>query len=241
MYNLLRSQFQKIIDEHELRNERVRVTVKSPFEAIGTPKREDFPLVKGKERIVEASLRNSSGQAFTDAYASFDGTLREILDLELINNESRAIFVATMNAVMKHLGMIEGTTHCKDEEPERCSGELANYISRNFGKPKITVIGYQPSIVETLSKRFVIQVTDLNAENVGKNRSGLKILDGDTEMEQAVQWCDLVLATGSTVVNGTMERILKAAKGKPLIFYGITIAGPAKLLGLNRFCITMCK
>jgi hypothetical protein len=38
-----------------------------------------------------------------------------------------------------------------------------------------------------------------------------------------------------------MERILKAAKGKPLIFYGITIAGPAKLLGLNRFCITMCK
>lgn len=241
MYDLLRSQFQKIIDEHELRNEHVSVTVKSPFEAIGTPKREDFPLVKGKERIVEASFRNSSGQAFTDAYASFDGTLKEILDLRLTNNENRAIFVATMNAVMKYLGMIEGTTHCKDEEPERCSKELADHISRNFGGPKIVVIGYQPSTVENLSKRFAIQVTDLNAENIGETKSGIKILDGDTDMEQAVQWCDLVLATGSTVVNGAIDRILKAAKEKPLIFYGITIAGPAKLLGLNRFCITMCK
>jgi len=152
MYDLLRSQFQKIIDEHELRNEHVRVTVKSPFEAIGTPKREDFPLVNGKERMVEAGFRNSSGQAFTDAYASFDGTLREILDLELTNNESRTIFVATMNAVMKYLRMIEGTTHCKDEEPERCSNELADHVSKNFGDPKIIVIGYQPSIVENLPK-----------------------------------------------------------------------------------------
>jgi len=84
-------------------------------------------------------------------------------------------------------------------------------------------------------------VTDLNAENIGGTKSGVKILDGDTEMEQAVQWCDPVPATGSTVVNGTIERILKAAKEKPLIFYGITLVGPAELLGLNRFCITMCK
>lgn len=241
MYDLLRSQFQEIVDEHRLRNEHVRVTVKSPLEAIGIPKREDFPLVKGKERIVEASFRNSSGQAFTDAYASFDGTLGEILDLGLTSNENRAIFVATMNAVMKQLEMIKGTIHCKDDEPERCSNELADHISRNFGDPKITVVGHQPSIVDALSKRFVIQVTDLNAENIGRNKSGVKILNGDTETDEAVRWCDLVLATGSTVVNGTIERILKAAEGKPLIFYGISIAGPAKLLGLNRFCITMCK
>lgn len=240
MYDLLKNRFAGIIEQNDLWDEKVQVTVKSPADAIGTPKREDFPLLKGKERIVEARFKGSYGQAFTDAYVQFSGELRDVVSLSLTNNENRATFIATMNAVMNQLGMIRGTTHCKNEEPEICSQELADYVSQNFGNPKIAVIGYQPSIVETLSKRFAMQVTDLSKENIGAFKAGVKILDGEHDLEKIVKWSDLVLATGSTVVNGTIERVVRAAGQKPLIFYGITIAGPARLLGLNRFCIRAC-
>jgi len=50
-----------------------------------------------------------------------------------------------------------------------------------------------------------------------------------------MRWCDLALVTGTTVVNGTIEPILEMAQEKA-IFYGISIAGVARLLGLERFC-----
>ncbi len=43
------------------------------------------------------------------------------------------------------------------------------------------------------------------------------------------------LVTGTTVVNGTLELILEVA-GAKAVFYGISIAGVAELLGLERFC-----
>ncbi len=46
--------------------------------------------------------------------------------------------------------------------------------------------------------------------------------------------CNLTLVTGTTVVNGTIEPILKIEGGKA-VFYGISIAGVARLLGLERF------
>ena len=43
------------------------------------------------------------------------------------------------------------------------------------------------------------------------------------------------LATGTTVVNGTLEPILEMA-GVKAVFYGISIARVAWMLGLERFC-----
>jgi FtsP/CotA-like multicopper oxidase with cupredoxin domain len=43
------------------------------------------------------------------------------------------------------------------------------------------------------------------------------------------------LVTGTTVVNGTIEPILEVA-GAKAVFYGISIAGVAELLRLERFC-----
>jgi uncharacterized protein (DUF4213/DUF364 family) len=240
LYDLLKNRFVGIIEQNDLLDEKVLVTVKSPTDVIGTPKRKDFPLLKGKERIVEARFKESCGQAFTDAYVQFNGELRDVVSLSLTNNENRATFIATMNAVMNQLGMVEGTTHCKNEEPEICSQELAAHISKEFGDPKIAIVGYQPSMVEALSRRFTIRAADLDKGNIGKLKAGGRILDGDADLEEIIKWSDLVLATGSTVVNGTIERIIRVAGLKPLIFYGITIAGPAKLLGLNRFCIRTC-
>lgn len=47
------------------------------------------------------------------------------------------------------------------------------------------------------------------------------------------KWADLILATGTTLVNDTIDNLLGDV---PIIFYGITISGAAKLLHLNHFC-----
>jgi Domain of unknown function (DUF364). len=52
------------------------------------------------------------------------------------------------------------------------------------------------------------------------------ILDGEKDYNDAIEWCDIALVTGSVIVNGTIENILKVQK--PLIFFGTTAAGTAK-------------
>ena len=47
-------------------------------------------------------------------------------------------------------------------------------------------------------------------------------------------WADLLLATGTTLVNGTLMGPWLG--NKPVIFYGTTIAGAAHLMGWERFC-----
>lgn len=72
----------------------------SPLEAIGDPGREDFPIIRGKEVLMQATFRGVSGQAFTAARGDFKGTLGDVLDLPLDESFERAVFVATMNAAL---------------------------------------------------------------------------------------------------------------------------------------------
>jgi len=48
----------------------------------------------------------------------------------------------------------------------------------------------------------------------------------------------MVLCTGTTLVNATIEEILALGEKyhKRIIFYGVTIAAAAELLGLERIC-----
>jgi hypothetical protein len=75
----------------------------------------------------------------------------------------------------------------------------------------------------------------MDPENIGKEKFGVVVLDGGKVAEEVLRWCDLALVTGTTVVNGTLEPILEVA-GAKAVFYGISIAGVARLLGLTRFC-----
>jgi hypothetical protein len=45
---------------------------------------------------MQAEFAGSFGQAFTDMYSDFEGTLQDVLAMELNNNYRRAIFVATL-------------------------------------------------------------------------------------------------------------------------------------------------
>lgn len=133
---------------------------------------------------------------------------------------------------MRHLGLADKTVHCRNKEPRECSQELARYFERDYGHPRIAFLGFQPRMVEALSRRFELRVTDMDRNNIGKEKSGVMIHSLEKTQEN-LNWCDMALVTGTTIVNGTFDQF---GLSKPVIFYGITIAGTAKLLGLHHFC-----
>lgn len=205
----------------------------TPEEAIGKPDRKDYPLLNGKEVMMEARFRGSFGQAFTDQPGLFEGTLGDVLRLPLNTNFQRAVFVATLNAVMRSLNQVEETVHCKDKEPAICAQKLPDYIEKHYGRPKIAFIGFQPALIQALhNAAFDLRVTDLNPDNIGKIRCGVRIEHAALNPEH-VRWADITLSTGSVLVNDTY---LDLQQKKPVIYYGVTAAGLAKLFNLPRIC-----
>lgn len=205
----------------------------TPEEAIGKPDRNDYPLLNGKEVMMEARFRDGIGQAFTDQPGRFEGTLDDVLCLPLDTNFRRAVFVATLNAIMRSLNQVEATVHCKDKEPSICAQKLPEYIEKHYGRPKIAFIGLQPALIQALSDAaFDLRVTDLNRDNIGQIRCGVRIDDAARNAENA-RWADIILSTGSVLVNDTH---LELQQGKPVIYYGVTAAGLAKLFDLPRIC-----
>jgi len=231
----IQKQLAEIVKEMSWQDEYVSVVntrALSVDEAIGSPERQDYPIQKGKEVMLETTFKGSKGQAFTDQPGNFTGTLEDVINLELKSNFERAVLVATLNAVLRFQGKIDKTVHCRDKEPGICAKHLVDVVRERFGNPRIAFIGLQPGMVEALSKEFNMRVVDLDPDNVGKIKAGVLIEDvGHTE--EIIQWGDIVLATGSTAVNDTLSGLLGT---KPVIFYGITAAGIAYLNGLEQYC-----
>lgn len=233
-YAEMKQRLMEIIEDHSWEHEPIEVSVRtlSPEEAIGNPEHDDYPLVKGRERMMEAVFKGSQGQAFTDMYGLYSGTLIDTATMELKNNYRRTVFLSTLNAVMRHLNIIEGSVHCKDDAPPQCALELVSYVRNNFGSPKIAMVGLQPRMVQALAKELEIRVTDMDEDNIGHERFGVSIGGPDQTMEN-LAWCDVALVTGTVLTNATVWEFLK---NKRSVFYGVTVAGAAEILGLTRFC-----
>lgn len=231
----VKEQFIRLLEHEDISlDETTEVISSRPLtaeEAIGRPERGDFPILKGKEFMIEAKFRGCRGQAFTDMPQSYSATLKDILSLPLDCNNRRAIFIASLNSVLRYLNRIEKTVHCRNNEPGLCARKLVEYVSERFGSPRIAFIGLQPAMVSALAERFPIRVTDLDPDNVGQVKCGVKIEDVNATPE-IIKWSDVVLATGTTAVNATMPML----SGKPVVYYGVTISGIACLAGLERFC-----
>jgi hypothetical protein len=211
---------------------RVKARVLRAEEAIGHPEGDDFPIKKGKERLMQAEIRGAAGQAFTDQFGDYQGTLGQILASPLRNNYQRAVFAAALNAALRLLKLTDGTVHCRDQGPEQCAAALGEHIQKRYGEVKITQIGFQPRMVESLASRFAFRVLDMDPDNIGQRKRGA-LIESPAAARAAVAWADLLLVTGTTLVNGTLADFLNA---KPVIFYGTTIAGAAALMGWERFC-----
>lgn len=240
-YDELKKRFAALLEMDGIMQEQISVDTRSltPEEAIGITSRKDFPIITGKDVMVQAQCMGALGQAFTDAPAVFRGTLSDICALDIKgSSHNRGLFIAALNAVMKHLGRVECTVHCRDDGPEQCAEDAAAYIADIYGHPKIGLIGYQPSLLERLSKDFAVRAVDLSPVNIGQVRYDILVEDGGIpDVSRSVcQWADLVLCTGSTVCNGSIVDFLSLVSDSKVLFYGTTLAGTAELMGLPRLC-----
>ena len=239
LFSEIKARFSSLLESHGIINEPVEVKCHSlsAEEAIGHTKRQDFPIITGKDVMIQAEYHGGRGQAFTDAPSLFSGTLAEVLATDVAHDAyARSLFIAVVNAVMNSLGLCEGTVHCRTEGPELCAQEMRVYLERNYPDiENITLVGYQPALLEMLAKsRYNVRVLDLNPANVGQMRYGVLVEDGANAMEDAKQSADLILCTGSTLCNGTIVDYLLPEKD--VLFFGSTAAGCAKLFGWKRVC-----
>lgn len=232
LYEELKDALRKEIKRNHLSGQNVSVRCKalSASEAIGKPEDEDYPVIKGKEIMIEAVFEGGRGQAFTDEFENADYRVEDLLEIELDSNRRRASFISGLNAIFRHLGLCDKTVHCKDTEPKKCAENLLETV-----KPgnKVFLVGLQPRFLEILVSNHDVRVIDLDQENIGRKVSGVLIEPPEMAVG-AITWCDLIFATGSTVVNGTITDFLN--KDKPLLFYGVTISATAKILNLNTYC-----
>ncbi len=241
-YEQLRARFKRLLQEEGLEQEPVAISCRSltPEEAIGKTRRQDFPIISGKDVMIEASFRAAKGQAFTDAPSNYQGSLADILALDLSgSSHDRAVFVAALNAVMAYLGHCCGTVHCRSEGPELCAGDLSLYLEEHYPERKrVALIGYQPAMLEMLSKsKYDLRVLDLSPLNIGEERYGVLVEDGrNSKIHDEIinNYADLILCTGSTICNGTILDYLDLPV--ETLFFGTTISGAAVLMGLKRVC-----
>lgn len=223
------------------RRQRIVVCSLSPEKAIGERASAEFAIKKGKERVIEASFAGALGQAFTDQPSEWAGTLDDALELNLRSVRNRAVFVAVLNSALRAMGCVTGTRHCLDEDPAQCGPEVATAFRRRFGNSRVGLIGFQPAILRALAEQFgadSVRVVDLDSDNIGSSKSGVDVWDGAVDLPRLVGWCEVGLATGSSLVNGSIDEIQHLFKiaGKPLVFYGNTISGAVFLLGLEHIC-----
>lgn len=201
-------------------------------QAIGHPDGQDFPIQKGKERLMEAVFDGAKGQAFTDQVCAYQGRLTDVAHMQLHTNGQRAVFVATVNAVLRSLDKAEGTIHCRDAGPRECASRIGNHLRQHYGMVKIGMAGFQPALIGALSGHFPLRVVDLDPDNIGAYRHGVCI-EGGSATSSIIDWADLLLVTGTTLANDSIGLFLGV---KPVLFYGTTIAGAARLMDWERYC-----
>lgn len=240
MDKLLTAVQQLTADKKELLDLPVEVNCLTPVEAIGFPGDRDYPLLRGKEILLQARFRKSPGQAFTGSPASYQGRLGDVIELDLEKPENRAIFIASLNALLRDQGLIKKTVHCHNGDPEECGRQIAIYLKQEHNPKKVGIAGYQPALISACIDFFGpdrVKVTDLGADNLGKIFRDVEIWDGMTQTDKLIAECDILLVTGSVFANNTAEPFYRAAEnGKPLYFFGTTVTGIAHLLGLAHLC-----
>ena len=196
----------------------------------------------GGERLIEAVVDGSRGEAWTEQPADWQGTLGDVFSMPLKASGKRAIVVATLNALAGRLGLTGHNFRCRHGTPLTCGRELVAQLKARFeGVRRVVIVGYQPGVVEALVEAFGsggVRVLEHGAAHVGKVLHGVRIENGNADISADVRWCDVMLVTGSSVVNGTLDDLLRHSQdhSKPLVFFGNTIAAVAAVADLERLC-----
>lgn len=193
------------------------------------------------EWIIEATLLQSKGEAIVHAPCEFEGPLRDVLGLRLDSERNRAFFVSAVNALLRELKLVDRNLYCQDPDPPQCRMEIVRTILKRFGLVNVGLAGLKPSLVEPLVETFGVdrvRIVDPIEENVGTIHYGVEVWDTVGRTRELVKRSDVVLFTGSTLVNGTFDLIWEQihSQGKEYIAYGNTILGIGMLMGVDGIC-----
>lgn len=222
----------------ELQNQ-VNISIRglSVQEAIGTPERQDYPIQKNKEIMIQSDYQGYKGQAFTTNPTEFVGSLQEVFELDSKNLQNRAILIATLNSLASYLGFCKGTIHCHDQEPEECGRWIVEQLQSK--KCSVGMIGLNPAILQNLCETGIsVRCSDLDADFIGRNKFGCTIEDGSLVNQEMIENSDFVLFTGSTLCNDSFDKIMDSIEShkKEYAIFGTTAAGVCGVLDLSRFC-----
>ena len=240
MYAQLKEKLVELINLNGLRDKIAECNVLGA-DFVKLPSNE-YALMKGKEFLVDCRINHYHGQAFTDSPRLFRGRVIDVANLTMDDKGNRSILFATLNAVLLAINKIERTVHCRRMDAEKCGNMLAKHILEKFGRVKIAHIGFQPGHAKATSAIFnPVYITDLDSGNIEKVKFGVKIINGAMN-EEIIRRVDVACITGSTIVNGTLFRLLELCQryGVKYILYGVTIKGAAKILGYDVFCPLSC-
>ena len=161
--------------------------------------------------------------------------------MPLNRNHERGLYLAALNAAFRHAGRVNGTVHCRNDDPERCARQIAERVEGHLGWQRVGLIGFNPAIAEGLARRLGperLRLTDLDPDNIGTERFGVPVWDGENRAEELIRWADGVLLTGTTFANGTFDPLWEVieATRTPGIIFGVTAAAMAHLFGFERLC-----
>lgn len=150
LYARLREALRDAIARHHLDERSISLKSRglTPEEAIGRTARTDYPILNGREVMLQARFGGALGQAFTSAPVDFEGSLADVLALDTAHDpQAGGMLVATLNAVLRAVGDIGNTVHCRDDGPEQCAERYAALVRERFGTPRIALVGFQPALL----------------------------------------------------------------------------------------------
>jgi len=220
----------------------VTVRCLSPQLGVGEVDEGVFGFCRGRDAVIEAEVAGARGQAFTHEPQEWTGTLDDVFNMSLATERDRAIVVAALNALAGRLDLSKHVIHCRKSDPSSCGPELVHELRRRFPEvSKVFLVGLQPAVLKALvADRGVgnVRVVDHDPQHVNDVRHGVIIGDGDADIADDIAWCDVMLVTGSSVVNGTLDELLDLSgdAAKPVLFFGNTIAAVAAVADLERIC-----
>ena len=228
LYRLWKYAFKNILNEYNLSGMTVRVR----------PVDFDGSQPEGREVTLVAEYGGATGEcstSFVRSAESSEHTLSQILELDIENDPyARGIYIASVNAVMNKYKLADDCVSCPEEKEGECADRIVRHYKKNNGKVNVLLTGYQPRMLEALAAEFPVRVLDLNPENIGQIRFGVRVEHGEESFDDAVKWAEDILCTGSALSNGTLTKYIN--QPKDVLFYGTTISSCARVFQLRRMC-----
>lgn len=236
LYEQITERFFAIPGMEELLSQPVSVRADSDPEPALMP----WNYIPFKDRRPEyrvcASFNGFEGEAYTETPSDFDGTLKGAVELPPSDKGIDARCLAAINAAMNSLGLCAGTFPATFDERRLYTDALFGQVCGERAiRSNIILVGYDGYIVKKfVSEDIDFWTMDRDPDNISQDRFKHVIVNsGFYNREACFAWGKLFIITGSTLTNGTIVQYLD--RGKELLFYGITIAGAATLLGLPWF------